>query len=261
MRFLSAASIRQFAPDNFLGRAHFPWCDLPGFLTPEAFAALNESFPPLAAFEHHVGLKRSHGQRPHDRFYLAYEASIYHRKGKGDYALEGDAGTVGHEDLPRVWQEFLSELKNDDAYQTMIRQVLGSEPLTMRFAWHIGSTGSEVSPHRDARDKVGTHIFYFNTADDWQPAWGGSILALGGKRVPNMNPEFEDFDAEHAIDIRDNRSFLFKNTEQAWHGVRALTCPPGSYRRLFNVIFETPQAPRASLGERLKRKLFGAAAA
>jgi hypothetical protein len=54
----------------------------------------------------------------------------------------------------------------------------------------------------------------------------------------------------------DNHSFLFRNTPDAWHGASALTCPPGSYRRLFNVIFETPQAgarrgPTPSAGRRL----------
>ena len=49
------------------------------------------------------------------------------------------------------------------------------------------------------------------------------------------------------MDIRDNRSFLFKNTADAWHGVRALTCPANSYRRLFNVVFETPDKRRGGV--------------
>jgi hypothetical protein len=41
-----------------------------------------------------------------------------------------------------------------------------------------------------------------------------------------------------------DHSFLFKNTPNAWHGVSALTCPTGSYRRLFNIIFEGPAGRR-----------------
>jgi hypothetical protein len=35
-----------------------------------------------------------------------------------------------------------------------------------------------------------------------------------------------------------NRSLFFQNNPKAWHGVKALTCPQGFYRKLFNVIFE-----------------------
>ena len=41
----------------------------------------------------------------------------------------------------------------------------------------------------------------------------------------------------------DNYSFLFKNAVDSWHGVRALTCPPGKFRKLFNVIYEFPEIP------------------
>lgn len=243
--FLERSAVNGFDASAFLGQSHFPWMSFTGFLQPQAFAELNRTFPGLDAFERHEGLRRSHGQRSHDRFYLAFEESIYHRQGKGDYALQSDRGTISSQDLAPPWQAFLQDLRGQP-YQSMIRQALGRDDLTMRLAWHLGVSGSEVSPHRDALDKVGTHIFYFNTAEDWDPTWGGSILALGGKKVAAMNPDFEDFESEAGTDIRDNRSFLFKNTEAAWHGVRRLTCPPGHYRRLFNVIFEAPPVRRRS---------------
>jgi hypothetical protein len=88
-------------------------------------------------------------------------------------------------------------------------------------------------------EKIGTHILYFNTSSDWKPAWGGQTLVLAGKTTEALNPDFTDFQSYQAAQITDNHSFLFKNTPDAWHGVTALTSPPGNYRRLFNIIFES----------------------
>ena len=236
--FFNAAFLRDFAPADFTSRRPFPWADFAGILTPSAWEKLYQSYPPLALFEHHEGLERAHNQRPHDRYYLAYEQSIYH---KG----EKSAGVVHHNQLPDPWQAFLTELQNAPAYRTFIADLLETRNLTPRFAWHVGRYGSEVSPHRDADNKIGTHIFYFNTHDDWNMDWGGATLVLGGKKTSGLNPDFSDFETEEASEIRDNHSFLFKNTLEAWHGVRALSAPPGNYRRLFNVIFHENESKPA----------------
>jgi hypothetical protein len=93
---------------------------------------------------------------------------------------------------------------------------------------------------RDSSKKIGTHIFYFNTNSDWNIAWGGSTLVLGGKTVDKMNPDFSDFISITTVQFLDNRSLLFKNTRDAWHGVQPLKPPDGQHRCLFNVIFEYP---------------------
>ncbi len=142
--------------------------------------------------------------------------------------------------LPAAWQRFMDELRSSREYHHFIRRAIGIPSFTLRCAWHVGSRGSEVSPHLDATKKLGTHILYFNTSAEWNPDWGGETLVLGGRRTQAMNPDFGDFETCEAARIVDNRSFLFKNTPQAWHGVSALTCPAGSYRRLFNIIFEVP---------------------
>ena len=253
-QFLNYAAMREFSADAFTERLPFPWFNFSQFLTPEGFDTLLRQFPPLELFEAHVGMERPGGQRPHDRYYLAYEHSIYNT------AKKSAQGEARHEDLPAPWQAFLEELKTSTEYHDFIEGLLGAAPLTPRYAWHVGINGSEVSPHRDADNKIGTHIFYFNTQDDWDPKWQGSTLVLGGRKGTAPNPDFSDFATETASDIRDNHSFLFKNTPDAWHGVRTLTSPEGSYRRLFNVIFQTPdagengQAPRG-LGAKLRQAL------
>ena len=250
--FFNPALLRDFVRADFTDRSPFPWVDFSGILTDEAWETLYEAYPPLSLFENHQGLERAHHQRPHDRYYLAYEQSIYHKGAK-------EAGVVHHNELPEAWQAFLTELQTSEMYRTFIADLLQTRNLAPRFAWHVGREGSEVSPHRDADDKIGTHIFYFNTKNDWEMEWGGATLALSGKKTPLMNPDFSDFENEAASEIRDNHSFLFKNTPDAWHGVRALTCPPEKYRRLFNVIFHeaAPKAaPVGGIGGKL-RSVFG----
>ncbi|MGI4815757.1 MAG: 2OG-Fe(II) oxygenase [Janthinobacterium lividum] len=253
--FLDEAVLTEFvrnpaAPATFTDRSPFPWSAFGDLLKPGAFRTLLDAFPSVELFEMHRGLERAHGQRSHDRFYLAYEQSIYERADRAP-----QEGVVGHDALPPAWQAFIDELNSSPAYREFTEKLLGVGPMSARFAWHMGVTGSEVSPHRDSVDKIGTHIFYFNTADDWQPEWGGSIVVLGGKRIAANNPDMSDFETAVDLDIRDNRSFLFKNTPDAWHGVEPLTCPSGSYRRLFNVILHPAEGRVAKPRGFLRRTL------
>jgi hypothetical protein len=211
----------------------FPWLAGEGLLKAEAFAQLLRDFPPIEKFERHLDIPKVHGQRPHNRHYLAYERTLY------DPDRPRAEGIITHAELAPSWQQFLQELEGDD-YRGFIADMVGRDDFVMRYAWHIGRAGSEVSPHIDSENKIATHISYFNVSEEWSADWGGETIVLDGKRVAAMNPEFEDFERAVSIPFLDNRSFLFANNGRAWHGVRTLTCPPGGMRRLFNVIFEVP---------------------
>jgi hypothetical protein len=89
---------------------------------------------------------------------------------------------------------------------------------------------------------LGTHIFYFNTEDDWAEDWGGRILLLddGGKWHPHTGPGFDDLKTSVSLDPRGNGSLLFQRTEHSWHGVRPLACPPDALRKLFIVTINIP---------------------
>lgn len=233
--------------DQFNAVEPYPWINFDGFLFPEQFAELHKNFPSLDLFERHQEMPRKHGQRPHNRYYLAYETSIYTK------IEHQNKGIVRLEELPEVWQMFLAELDEGSAYRDFIARMLGVKDFSVRYAWHMGVTNSEVSPHRDNRKKLGTHIFYFNTDEDWDAAWGGEILVLEGKQTDAGNPDFDEFTKAHAAPLLNNQSFLFKNTPNGWHGVKPLTCPEGRYRRLFNVIIEQAGAREYSLTSSLRR--------
>ena len=244
--FIDITQLESFDKSLFLNNKHFPWYNFNKLLHPQAFDALLADFPSLNMFEKHEGIMRKTGQRPHNRYYLAYESSIYHKDSK--------EGTIKHEELPLVWQQFIEELANNQTYLSFMKDVLGIDEFDIRYAWHMGVTHSEVSPHNESREKAGTHIFYFNTSEDWNKDWGGEILVLGDKKIRADNPDFSNFGEIIHSEILDNHSFLFKNQPSAWHGVKTLTSPEGHYRRLFNVIFEIPEHRRK---KSLLKKIFG----
>ncbi|CCB85052.1 MULTISPECIES: hypothetical protein [Parachlamydia] len=231
MELINESVIRSFPLESFLKRWPFPWHNFHEFLTEESFKQLHDEFPPLELFEYHENLARGKNQRPHNRYYLAYEKSKYSED-------KEKVGAIHAEFLSPTWQKFLHEIETNAPYQNLMKQILGEQRYQIRYAWHMGISTNEVSPHCDNASKVATHIFYFNTSEDWDLAWGGALLVLGDKLTPNQNPDFQDFMTSTPINFLDNYSFLFKNTPNAWHGVKALKSPPGKYRRLFNVIYD-----------------------
>jgi hypothetical protein len=228
----------RFKKSDFTQRQPFPWYNFRSFLKENAFQQLYREFPALDFFETHEGLYRKYGQRSHDRYYLAYEETIYQYI-KREHADDlPPKGVIHHHQLPKPWQDFMSALEGDPQYRQFICDLLGTDSFKARYAWHVATAGRSVSPHLDTSEKIGTHIFYFNTRDDWKREWGGSTLVLSDKNYKGMNPEISDFGKVEAVEVLNNRSFLFKNQPEAWHAVDTINCPPNSYRRIFNVIFE-----------------------
>jgi hypothetical protein len=234
--------------DEFNTKRPCPWVSLDGFLTPKAFEELYNSYPSINKFEKHKGIPRLNGQRPHDRWYLALEHSIYGDK------KPGEKGCIALAELEKPWQEFISNLESNSQYKDMVRDLLKEDDFCLRFAWHVASGGHDVSPHIDDPSKAGTHIFYFNTDQDWNQSWGGQTLFFDGLKSDIENPGIEDFDVHIPAPNINNKSLLFRNTDNAWHGVYELANPEGTYRRLFNVIVQRPKImkQRFSLKSRLK---------
>ncbi|MEL6468903.1 MAG: 2OG-Fe(II) oxygenase [Cyanobacteria bacterium J06623_4] len=251
LSYLDLGKLQNFDVAQFRANRPFPWSNLKGFLTDSGFKVLCDSFPSLDLFEEHSGIRRNNNQRPHNRYYLAYETSIYHAAAQD--SSQNAKGVVRSSDLPMPWQRFIQELTTSEDYRKFITAAFDVSEYRIRFAWHVGFSGCEVSPHVDSPDKIGTHILYFNTSADWDDEWGGNTLVLDGKQTDVKNPEYEDFNSARSIRITDNHSFLFKNAPGAWHGVKPLTCPAGAYRRLFNIIFEFPPTDRVpATTDRLK---------
>lgn len=221
---LDAAAFRQQEP--------FPWANPRGLLTDHGYRQLVAALPDVSMFKHSFGYKRIHGQQSHDRYALEYTEDI---------------------DIPGPWQEFIAELRSEP-YRAFVKRMFGITRFDMYFHWHYALRGCSVSPHCDAQRKVGSHIFYLNTPEDWDPAWGGETRVLfdNGRFKSSSAPRFEDFDRSLAAETLGNYSFLFQRTPHSWHGVRELACPEGRMRKIFIAVINKPPSPSVRL-----RRLVG----
>ncbi|MDA3920475.1 MAG: hypothetical protein PF501_07325 [Salinisphaera sp.] len=218
--FLDYDRLEAMSADKFQQTHPYPWLNPVGLIEDAGYDRLVETLPTVEQMTPVFGVKRSHGQQPHDRYALEYR-----------------------DDLPIApeWHAFVSELKSD-RYQRFIQRMFGCRRLQTVFHWHYAPRGASVSPHCDATRKLGSHIFYFNAPDTWDPAWGGDTIILddGGRFERRSAPDFADFNARYAAESQGNASLLFQRKEGSWHGVREITCPEGYYRKVFIVVINDP---------------------
>ncbi len=231
MQYLDFQRLEAIDPVAYQKRQPYPWANPEGLLTGEGFEKLREALPELSRFERSFGVARKSGQRPHDRFTLEYTHQT---------------------PLEPPWREFIEELTGE-RYRRALCRLFGRERLALNFHWHYTPNGCSVSPHCDSSIKLGSHIFYFNTAADWDPAWGGETVLLddGGRLPVRSAPGFKDFERAVASEALGNRSLLFTRRGNSWHGVREIRCPEGRMRKVFIVVVN-----RDSALDRLRAGLF-----
>lgn len=223
MQYLNHDSIGKISHEAFQKQLPYPWVNIKGTLTNEGFEQLRSTPPDVSLFEKKVGVKRAHGQGYHDRYILHYRPGL---------------------PLSEPWKEFIAELQGKD-YDAFISRMLGLQAdkrIILTMEWYYGWQGCAVSPHCDARRKVATHIFYFNTKADWETSWGGNILIMAGEGrfKAHSAPSFDDLRVAASLDPRGNGSLLFMRTEHSWHGVRPLQSPPDRLRKLFIITINAP---------------------
>lgn len=225
---LDHTSLDRIPTASFRDAAPYPWLNPEGVLTEQAFETLRTHMPPLDIMKPSFGRKRAHGQQPHDR-----------------YALEYHAGLQIHP----AWHQLVAEL-NGPVYQAWLSRLFATRRFRLSYHWHYAPRGCSVSPHCDAKRKLGSHIFYFNTAEDWDPQWGGETLVLddGGKFSRNSAPAFDDFERAWTANAMGNRSLLFQRQGNSWHGVKPVMCPEGHMRKVFIVVVNAE-----TLAARLRR--------
>lgn len=216
MPYLNHSQLDLPDADRFRETRPYPWLGIDKALTDEAFWRLHETLPPVELMAPTFGKRRKHGQASHDRYILFYR-----------------------NDLPVAdeWHAFVEELKSE-RYRRFLARMIGNDRFELDFQWHYARSGCSVSPHCDAHWKLGSHIFYFNTEEDWRPEWGGETLVLddGGRFRFNSAPDFEDFDRAFVSGPIGNRSLLFIRRGNSWHGVREINGPEGALRRIFLVV-------------------------
>ena len=223
MEYLNYNYIKSIAPEVFQKQRPYPWINIENTLTPEGFERLRTTLPDVSLFDRNVGVKRTYGQDYHDRYLLHYQQGLT---------------------LSEPWRDFIAELQGK-TYLSFLRGLFGlgkEKSLILTMEWYYAWQGCGVSPHCDARRKLATHIFYFNTEEDWKEDWGGKILIMddGGRLKPHSAPAFDDLKVAAALDPRGNSSLLFQRTDHSWHGVHPLAAPPNHLRKLFLVTINIP---------------------
>ncbi len=204
------------ATEAFRGNRPYPWLGLEALLRPEAYRDLRLVLPALEMMRPSFGRKRAHGQLPHDRYALEYHPAL---------------------PVDPLWHRLVSELRAVP-YRDWLRRLFARRRFRLGFHWHYTPNGCSVSPHCDAARKLGSHIFYFNDHDDWDPAWGGQTLILDdeGRFSRRGAPAFEDFPHRYAAPSLGNHSLLFQRQGNSWHGVEPIACPEGHLRKVFIVV-------------------------
>jgi hypothetical protein len=236
MKYLDSKTIANIEADAFRNRQPFPWVNPQGFLTEDGYRELLETMPDLDSMTPSFGVQRKHGQKSHERYLLEYTDKL---------------------ELPLAWQTFIEELKGDE-YRRLVRELFGSPHIRLRFHWHYTPSGCSVSPHCDARGKLGSQIFYMNDENDWQQSWGGETVILNdnGRFSAQSSPQFDEFDEAIPAQTMNNRSLIFGRRGNSWHGVREITCPEGAFRKVFIIVYEDMN-PRKVLIKRLSRFIKG----
>ncbi|MEJ2761391.1 MAG: hypothetical protein P8126_07610 [Gammaproteobacteria bacterium] len=216
MNYLDYDRLDDIDEAGFRSMRPYPWANPARLLTDAGYQRLLENLPDVSLFTPMFDVKRSHGQQPHDRFTLEYQPEL---------------------DVPGPWHEFIAEL-NGPRYYAFIKRLFGRGSLTLNFHWHYTPTGCSVSPHCDATRKIGSHIFYFNTPEEWDPSWGGETLILddNGRLKRTSAPGFDEFDRALAGHNLGNYSLLFRRQGNSWHGVKEIRAPEGHYRKVFIVV-------------------------
>lgn len=215
-QYLDFEKLEAIDPVEFRAIRPFPWANPSGLLTDDGYQALLENMPDIRHFEKIFGYRRLGGQKPHDRYSLEYAPEV---------------------PIPQPWRDFIDELCSD-RYRRAVARLMGARKVRFRFHWHYTPNGCSVSPHCDSKREHGSHLFYFNPEEEWDPAWGGDTLVLddGGRLDFESAPELEDFVDEIPARSLGNRSLIFERTDHAWHAVREIRCPEDRMRRLFIVV-------------------------
>ena len=232
MQYIDYERLEAIDPEEYRFQKPFPWVNPQGILWPEAFARLCGNLPDISLFKDHFGVTRKAQQEPHDRYTLEY---------------------AGQALVPTPWKEFIGELIGE-RYRQHLCRLMGVSRTDLNFHWHFAPSGCSVSPHCDSGRKIGSHLFYLNTEEDWDPVWGGQTLVLDDHDLfrHRSAPRFEDFNVASPAEILGNRSFVFTRTDHSWHGVRKIHCPEGYMRKVFIVVLN-----KADPLYRLKPRLFG----
>jgi hypothetical protein len=94
--------------------------------------------------------------------------------------------------------------------------------------FHYGP-GAWLGPHLDLKEKITTHVLYFNRT--WEPKSGGCLRILRSREMTDMVTEIAPIIGNSAVVVRSDKS---------WHAVSRVQAGCSNSSRSVNVIFHLP---------------------
>jgi len=211
---------------------------------------------------------------PRDAAALAATYPRDHFKRLADYAGEKDfeyearalvgmgESTVSRpEELSDAWQALAPDFLSPQ-YRAAMSTLTGidlSQVLLEVNVFHYPPGGS-LGPHPDLRDKIVTHVLYFNEA--WDEADGGCLLVLGSKETGDVVRTVPPIVGTSAVLVRSDNSWhaVSPVVKSCWRSRRSLTATfyhPGSVSTMWPPGDHTPlQHYDSAFWERWRRKIF-----
>jgi hypothetical protein len=191
----------------------YEWAFVNGLFAPPAAAALAATYPR----DHFKTVKGYDGEKGY-----VYEAR--------SLLAMGASVPSYPEALSPAWQQLAEDLISP-AYRAAMTRLTGRDlthvPVEVNV-FHY-TPGSWLGPHLDLKDKIVTHVFYFNPS--WNVADGGCLTVL---RSANM-----DDVVATAEPVLGNSSVLVRSAS-SWHAVSRVAEGSRCSRRSMTVTFYRP---------------------
>ena len=191
----------------------YEWSFAGGLFAPEDATSLIATFPR----DHFKTVQGYDGEKGYE-----YEARALINMG---------AETPAHvESLSAAWRQLAYDLLSP-AYRLAIARLVGRDLTSTPFeanVFHYGP-GAWLGPHVDLKEKILTHIFYFN--ESWNKEDGGSLAIL---RSPEMT------DAVARVMPVAGNSVLLVRSDKSWHAVAPVAKGCRHSRRSMTVTFYRP---------------------
>jgi hypothetical protein len=196
-----------------MNRDPYRWGFIDGLFSPEDALKLARSFP-RDRFRRVAGHDGEKG-------YEYLSRSLVHMGARTASSPEG---------LSPEWRALVADLLSS-AYREAVMRATGldlSDALMEVNAVRFGP-GAWLGPHVDLKEKIATHILYFNEV--WEPKEGGCLQILNSS---------DELDRRAEILPLAGNSALLVRSDGSWHAVSRVSAHCTATRRNINVIFHLP---------------------
>ena len=142
----------------------------------------------------------------------------------------GAAAPAHPKGLSRAWKQLAAELISPSYRASMSRLTgldLSKSPIEVNVFYY--GPGSWLGPHVDLKDKIATHILYFNK--EWNEDDGGCLAILRSRDIADSAALVSPIVGNSAVLVR---------SENSWHGVSQVRAGCRRSRRSMTVTFYSP---------------------